>query len=273
MRKRKILWPHIFLVLATSGTLAIVGGQDFSGPAAAPMNSAAPTSRTPSQSSSRNLALQPEALKLSRRLGRRFIGPQLSTTTMDGTLRTESGMQAIRMTRRQTDRGERIEIQIGAVPSALTWDQDEGTKSGGATASDSERTAIERLVLDSVDQFVGAQFRGASYYTVGHNVRPAAAGDSDNYDGPLWDVIRVHEPNRDAEKTPQSPWHLYYINSTTGLIDKVVSDFRGEKIETTFTRWTAQGGEKFPSLITWRRQGQLIMEFAVTNFVSSRSAQ
>jgi hypothetical protein len=166
MRKRKIIWPLAFFMLATTGGLVLVGGQDTGGSGATQTTVLPSPSPTPATTEliSRNLALQPEALKLSRRVGRRFSDQQRSLTIADGTLKTESGIQAVRITRRQTDRGERVEIQTNS--GALTWNEDEGATASGGSPSDIDRLLIERLALDSADQFVLAQLRGARYSTV-----------------------------------------------------------------------------------------------------------
>src|SRR6185312_5042102 len=105
---------------------------------------------------------------------------------------------------------------------------------------------------DNPDQFVLAQLRGASYYTIARNVR-ADAGGSENYTGPLYDVIRMEEPQNQGARRLLSNSRLYYINVQTRLIDKIVSALKGETIEANILEWTDQSGEKFPSHIVWKR--------------------
>jgi hypothetical protein len=76
-----------------------------------------------------------------------------------------------------------------------------------------DRQLLERVVFDSADQFVLAQLRGASYYTIARNVRPDEVGES--YDGPVWTVVRINDPDRDEQRKPESSWRLYYINTAT----------------------------------------------------------
>ena len=78
-------------------------------------------------------------------------------------------------------------------------------------------------------------------------------------------AIRIEMNNR----KPESSWRLYYINATTGLIDKIVSEIGGERTEANLTGWTTSGGETLPSQINWSRNGQMIMEFRLTNFILS----
>jgi hypothetical protein len=211
----------------------------------------------------RNLSLQPEAFKLSRRLGNRFASSRQTSSTLAGTLITGTLQRDVNVLRRQTSTGE--EVGIGVAGAALTWSDVEGPRASGANVNEGQRVLIERLVLDSPDHFVLAQLRGASYYTVARNVR-ADLGGSDNYDGPLWDVVRVEEPHTEATRRPLSNSRLYYINIQTGLIDKIVSEVRGEKIAANVLQWVDQGGEKIPSHIVWKRGEETVQEFRLTSF-------
>jgi hypothetical protein len=123
---------------------------------------------------------------------------------------------------------------------------------------------MERLVFDSPDQFVLAQLRGASYFVMGRNVRPDNAGE--NYSGPLWNIVRVSDPEIDEGRRPLSKWRLYYINTATGLIDRIESEVDGERTVAEFSGWTDVNGEKVPTEITWTKQGQRLMHFRLTNF-------
>lgn len=174
-----------------------------------------------------------------------------------------SERQVVRIIRRQMDDSEQVEINLAGSRSPLTWEAGQGAKEAGESAG-SERDLIERLVLDSPDQFVLAQLRGASYQTIGRNVRPEEAGD--DYSGPLWNIVRVNDPQHDEQKRARSPWRLYYINTRTGLIDRIVSEVGGERIEAMLSGWKEVNGEKVPGEITWSRQGQTIMQFRLSNF-------
>jgi len=217
----------------------------------------------------RNLSLQPEAFTMSRRLGSRFTASRQTTSTITGTLTTGSAQQTVNITRRQTPTGEAIGI-AGEV-GTLSWDDVEGAKAIGSSPGKVQQTLIERIALDTPDQFVLAQLRGASYYTVARNVR-ADVGGSDNYDGPLWDVVRIDEPQSERGRRPLSSSRLYYINVQTGLIDKIVSELKGETVEAHILQWMDQAGEKFPSHIVWKRGSETVQEFRLTS-VSIQSQQ
>jgi hypothetical protein len=96
------------------------------------------------------------------------------------------------------------------------------------------------------------------------NLRPDNAPD--NYDGPLWTVVRVEEPPSDDPNTqPVSRWRLFYLNSSTGLIDKIASEGQGQPIEVNFFDWTERSGEKFPATMTWTSNGQIVMTLNLAN--------
>jgi hypothetical protein len=211
------------------------------------------------------LRTQPEADKLRRRLGKRFTKSGLEVSVLLGTLTIDGDRKAIRITRAQDSDGEQIAIAIGSESATLTWTSDQGAKAGTADASKALRSIVERLVLDSPDQFIYAQLRGAAYHKMGENVRPAEAAGSDDYDGPVWDMVRVIESTSRSERKPMSDWRIYYINSSTGLIDKILSQEDGENVIAQLSSWVSQGGEALPARITWTRNKQLMMELNLTN--------
>jgi hypothetical protein len=118
---------------------------------------------------------------------------------------------------------------------------------------------VERLTLDSPDQFVLAQLRGASYFTIARNVRPADAVDG--YNGPLWNLVRIDERQQNEALRPQSTWRIYYLNVQTGLPERVEYQLNGQEIKVEFLEWTEQQGEKTPSYVQWTSNGQPIMEY------------
>lgn len=216
----------------------------------------------------RNLSLQPEALRLARQVGARFLAEKNATSALVGTLTIGSERRTMQVTRKLLEDGESVEIQVEGSP-ALSWDAKQGALAADQQASGSERQLIERLVFDSPDQFVLMQLRGASYYTVARAVRPVDAPEG--YDGPLWTIVRVDDPERDEAKKVASRWRLYYINTTTGLIDRIESEVQGQRIVAEFSSWTEQNGEKVPAQIVWTRDGQTLMRYNLTNFSQSQN--
>jgi hypothetical protein len=204
--------------------------------------------------------MQPEALRLARRLGKRFGRSSPTASVLTGTVTIGGSAQPITITRRQFGIGENVELIVAS--RALTWGANEGARAVSSTPTETERLLIERLVYDSPDYFVLAQLGRASYFTVARNMRPGDAPD--NYDGPLWTVVRVDDQS-DQRAAALSRWRLYYLNSSTGLIDKVISETQGERIEAIFSDWIERAGEKFPSTIRWTIQGQTLMSFNLAN--------
>ena len=209
----------------------------------------------------RNLSLQPEASRVARQLGKRFGPTSRAASTFSGQLNTSDGQQSITLTRRQTENGETAELNFSN--RALTWNAEEGAKANANAPNGPEQLLLERLILDSPDNFVLAQLRGASYFTVARNVRPTDA--TDGYSGPLWNLVRVDEPQVDENRRALSTWRIYYINVLTGLPDRVEYQFNGKEIRAEFLEWTEQHGEKTASHIRWSSDGQTIMEYRATS--------
>ena len=209
-----------------------------------------------------NRYLQPEALRVSRRLGRRFVSSSRKTSSIAATITIAGSEQPVIITRSQQDTGEKVEL--GLPGRLLTWTADEGTKAASGEPTEQERLLLERLTYDSPDNFVLAQLRGANYSTVARNVRPEKAAD--NPDGSLWTVVRVDDPQSDQALRPRSFWRLYYINSQTGLIDRIVSQLGDETIEAEISAWSEVGGEKIPSKLTWSSGGRIVMHYQLSSF-------
>jgi hypothetical protein len=209
----------------------------------------------------RNLSLQPEAFRVARQLGKRFGAASRAVSTSSGQLSVAGTQQAVTITRRQAEGGETVELSLAN--RVLTWNADEGTKASTGAPTENERLLLERLLLDSPDNFVLAQLRGASYFVVARNVRPVDA--IDGYDGPLWNLVRVDEPQVEGKLRPLSTWRMYYLNVQTDLPDRVEYQLEGKEIIAEFLEWKETQGEKTPSRIRWLSDGQLLMEYDATS--------
>lgn len=227
---------------------------------AARKDTAEPARATPGY---RNLSLQPEAARLSTRLGRRFTGSDSDVSVMIGEVVTNETRTPVRVIRRQDQRGEAVEITTNG--KQVAWSPSQNS-TANRSLSEFERSLIEKVVFDSADAFVLAQLRGASYQVMARNVR-ADLGGADNYNGPLWTVVRVGYSNADMETKPETPFRFYYINSRTGLLDKVVSESNGEEVTATLDGWFTENGETFPSVIRWSIGGRQTMELKIITFV------
>jgi hypothetical protein len=106
---------------------------------------------------------------------------------------------------------------------------------------------------------------------IARNVCPPEAAGSEGYDGPSWDVVRVIESSSRSAHKPESDSRLYYINTSTGLIDKILSQENGENVLAEITSWDEQNGEVLPTRIRWTINNQPLMELTVSNVsLSSR---
>lgn len=211
------------------------------------------------------LAIQPEANRMRRRLGNRFLTQGNSISTLVGTLTIGGQSQMVRIVRGYGENGESVAIErTGNLPT-LSWNDNTGALANGVKATGETRLLIERLALDSADQFVLAQLRGASYRTIARNARPAEAGGNDSYQGPVWDLILIGEPKRLADKAPTSTSRQYYVNASTGLVDRVVSQENGQTITAELSGWTQVGSERFATKIVWQQASQKLMELVVNN--------
>jgi hypothetical protein len=211
------------------------------------------------------LALQPQADRLRRSLGQRFVAPGREVAALTGLLTIGADQHRLQLTRAQQSDGEQVAIGLDGGPASLTWSTNDGAVSAGSPAADPQRSLIERLTLDSPDQFILAQLRGAGYYTVARSVLPAEANGADDYTGPVWDLVRVGEPEGASKTSPQSRSRLYYINSATGLIDKVISNEPAGEIVAEITDWVSQDGEWVPAHIAWKQNDQIIMELTISS--------
>lgn len=246
------------IALAACATSVILISRASTTPERIPEPSAQPRRA----SRNRNLSLKPEALAVGRRLGNRFKPDSNSVSTAVGVLTMDGEQHHLILKRRQTNTGEDVDLQIGN--RGLKWNEQEHLKGQSGSLSEADRLLAERLILDSPDQFVLAQLRGAGYFTVARNVRPVAAGD--DYSGPLWNIVRVDEPQPEDESLKSfSRWRLYYINTQTGLPDRIEYQLNGQDIRTDFVEWTDQHGEKTPARVTWSSGGQVLMEYTARN--------
>lgn len=268
--RTKFLLP--LSILAILSGFAVTAGAWFIGGKAVTTpspNSTAlqPTASAQSRVVRRNLSLQPEAFKFSRRVGQRFHTAAREVSTLTAMLTLGSERHNLLITRRQERLGESLTIILQG--RELRWDHERGPRDAGADIEPDMHSLLERIALDSPDQFVLAQLRGASYQTIMHGVRPEEAGGAEDYMGPLYDIVRVAEPIR-QDGTVR--WRLFHINSQSGLIEKIISEEDGTRVEVDITEWREHQGEKFPTRLRWRRGGEPLMELTITN-TSHASAQ
>lgn len=261
IKNKQVIWPLLLSAVVLTGALSF----SFARVRAKFRRQPPVQQRRAATQGHPNLSLQPEAFKLARRVGRRFTNPLGETSLLSGTLTTAGERIPVQIIRRPSQLGERVELSLQGASRSLSWSSEEAASESVSSGSENERKWLERLALDSVDEFVLAQLRGASYYTVARNVRPPEAGDSADYSGPVWDIVRVDESVR-AEQKESPNYRLFYLNTVTGLIDKIVCEGSGERIEASLFDWKEVNGETFPLGIAWKAEGKTVMEFRLTNF-------
>jgi len=241
-----------------------------SSPDSAADNASTSPSTAPSALLSRSqlqglLSLQPEANRLRGRIGKRFLSGGREVSIMAGALTVGDTQSPVNIIRTLNNDGESVAFSIGGNPRLQTWNYKEGAKDGGRIAEGEQRSLIERIALDSVDQFILAQARGASYETIAQQARPSEAGGDDGYTGPVWDLVRVVEPSRPDSKESLNRWRVYYINAVTGLIEKVVSKEGDQRIVSELSEWVDQEGEKFPTRYVWKINNQTVSTLSLTS--------
>lgn len=249
-RSKTVLSVVVFFGIAASATSAFL------------ITRAAPSTQDPEPATQppkahKKLLLQPEALRVSRQLGKRFEATDSAATTSIGQLTFSGSQQPVTIVRRQTEAGERVQFGFGT--REVTWSDQEGIKAVVGIPTPMERLLAERLLLDSPDQFVLAQLRGASYFTMARNVRADDAVDDQI--SPGWTQVRVTDPEDEQNPRLTSSWRIYYINSTTRLIDRIVSEWNGRTVEARILQWVEEKGEKSPAHITWLADGEIIMDY------------
>ncbi len=210
----------------------------------------------------------PLAGRLRQRLGKRFLTQGKVATEIVGMLQRGQEHQLIRLTRSYSETGEVVTFTLAGKTAIFQWRDDSGALSDGARASADTRTLIERLVLDSPDQFVLAQLRRTAYQKIAEAVRPEESISTDkneNYTGPLWTLVQVLEAGTVADRRPLSAVRQYYLNQNTGLLDRVLSQEDGKTVTAEIAGWVERNGETFPSLITWKSGGEELMKLTVNN--------
>jgi hypothetical protein len=211
------------------------------------------------------LSFQPEADNFRRRLGTRFLVPGQELAVLGGTLTIGSQAHSVLVTRRQDDDTERIAIATDGAAASLTWDGISGAIYNGAAASGNERQICERVALDSPDQFILAQLRGASYQTIARGAMPPESAGQDSYTGPVWDVVRLAEPRNGSANPPESSARTFHINTNSGLIDRVFSQEQGQIVVAEISGWIKRGTEVEPTHTVWKQSGQAVMELTITS--------
>ena len=125
VRRFLTVWiaASVFLVVVVGGLVALAARQNAYD-IQLPQRELLTTGPSRATSRFRNLSLQPEAAKLSRRLGQRFIGSESDVSVLIGEVTTGDTRFPLRIVRKQDERGESVEISANG--RALVWSASHG---------------------------------------------------------------------------------------------------------------------------------------------------
>jgi hypothetical protein len=143
------------------------------------------------------------------------------------------------------------------------------TRAGSLSAEDLR--VVESIVRDSVEHFIAGQARGDATLHLGDMFR-ADDGSNQNYDGPFHDILRVDDAFETPEGTKTRPT-LFYLDSRTGLLEKIVYEREEGKIEVEFGGWITIANQKTPGRIVWKENGSVTNQLVITHVAFSPVVQ
>jgi hypothetical protein len=196
-------------------------------------------------------------------LGNRFESPTQGRSIVTATLTRNTGQPQTTLTIiRELPDKLRIE-ETSLTPRTFGYD---GANAwvGGAPASPEDLQFIESFVRDSVEHFITGQARGDATFHLGDMFR-SDDGSDPNYSGPFHDLLRVDDVFRTAQGSQSRPT-LFYLNSRTGLPERIVYDRQGDaaKILVEFSAWLTIAGQKTPGRIVWKENGNVTKQLTVS---------
>jgi hypothetical protein len=125
---------------------------------------------------------------------------------------------------------------------------------------------LEFLVWDSIEFFIAGQANGAATRVLGDRFR-LDDGRAPGYAGPFYDVLKVDENFTSSTGISRRPT-IYYLNSETGLPERVVYDHPSKektRVIIEFTNWLTVGDQKLPGKATRRENGMTTEEIIITH--------
>jgi hypothetical protein len=167
---------------------------------------------------------------------------------------------------------DKLRIEETSLTSQRTIGND-GSRPWSRTGSPSteDLRLIETIVRDSVEHFIAGQVRGDATFHLGDMFR-ADDGSNQNYDGPFHDILRVDDAFETPEGTKTRPT-LFYLNSRTGLLEKIVYEREEGKIEVEFGEWITIASQKTPGRIIWKENGSVTNQLVITHVAFSPVVQ
>lgn len=101
---------------------------------------------------SNNFALEPEAVKLSRRVRAKDFDPKKPrTVVVDGVLTTATDRRNVQIVRTQNNSGEHVDVSLTGTATIFAWDASSGARASAGTLSTADRSLVERFTFDGAD--------------------------------------------------------------------------------------------------------------------------
>ena len=203
-------------------------------------------------------------------LGNRFESPAQGRSIMTATFtRSKGEPRQFTIIRELPDK---LRIEETGLTTQWTIGHDGNrpwARAGSPSAEDLR--LIETIMRDSMEHFIAGQARGDATFHLGDMFR-ADDGSNENYTGPFHDILRVDDAFETPEGTKTRPT-LFYLNSRTGLLEKIVYEREEGKIEVQFGEWITIANQKTPGRIIWKENGSVTNQLVITQVAFSPVVQ
>lgn len=203
-------------------------------------------------------------------LGNRFESPAQGRSVMTATFTRSKGEPRTAQLTIIRELPDKLRIEETASQRTIGHDGSRPWSRAGSPSAEDLRL-IETIVRDSVEHFIAGQARGDATFHLGDMFR-ADDGSNQNYEGPFHDILRVDDAFETPEGTKTRPT-LFYLNSRTGLLEKIVYDREEEKIEVEFGAWLTIASQKTPGRIVWKENGSVTNQLVITQVAFSPVVQ
>jgi len=163
----------------------------------------------------------------------------------------------------------RVEEQAATRLRILGHDGSRSWGQGGPPNVD-EIEFLDSLVRDSIEHFITGQAAGNATLQLGDMFR-LDNGEDPGYVGPFYDILRVEDAYTTAGVRDSRPT-LHYLNSQTGLPERIVYERGSKRVLVEFGNWAVFGGQKVPGRVVWQENGTIIRELTINqeSFVASQ---
>jgi hypothetical protein len=199
-------------------------------------------------------------------LGNRFESPAQGRSIVTATFTRSKGEPRQFTIIRELPDKLRIEETVLTTQRTIGHDGNRPWSRAGSLSVEDLRL-IETIVRDSVEHFIAGQTRGDATLHLGDMFR-ADDGSNQNYDGPFHDILRVDDAFETPEGKKTRPT-LFYLNSRTALLEKIVYEREEGRIEVEFGDWITIANQKTPGRIVWKENGSVTNQLVITHVAFS----